>query len=132
MREHSYLTTFFRKNICKVTGTKTINRWCLTKELHRKCEDGQPYPESLAKLWLTCASISVIKSLASASPWPKTRKSLSNRMWRKGSVIPATSYSGWYALLVISLKVFISPSVHFCRDKTKTRVCQNWRSDKTI
>jgi len=106
-----------------VTCSRQSNTHCKFFKANKKSQE--------AKLWLTWASIWVIKSLASASPWPKTRKNLSNRLWRKGSVIPATSYSGWYAQLVISLKNFISPSVHFCRDKTKKRVCQNCLSDKT-
>ena len=62
---------------------------------------------------LTCASISFIVSLASASPWPKMRKSLSNLIWRNGSVMPAMSYSGAYGLFTTSFRVLTNPSVHF-------------------
>lgn len=63
---------------------------------------------------LTWARISFIQSLASASPWPKTHRSFSNLIWRKGSVIPAMSYSGEYGLFTASLRVLTRPSVDLC------------------
>lgn len=56
--------------------------------------------------------MSFMESLASASPWPKTRKTLSNLIWRKGSEMPEMSYSGAYGLLATSFSTFTKPSVH--------------------
>jgi hypothetical protein len=57
--------------------------------------------------------MSFIKSLASASPLPNTRKNLSNLIWRKGSAMPAISYSGAYGLFTMSFRVLTKLSVHF-------------------
>lgn len=73
---------------------------------------------------LTWASMSFMESLASASPSPNTRKSLSNLMWRNGSVIPAISYSGEYGLFARSLRVLTKPSVHFCNNCSQNVLLQ--------
>ena len=80
----------------------------------------------------TWASISFIQSLASASPWPKTRNSLSNLMWRNVSLIPATSYSGEYGLFAISLRVLTKPSVHFCQLDKETAHFPSWQEHQRL
>lgn len=62
---------------------------------------------------LTCARISFIYSLVSESPWPHILISLRTRICKKGSVIPAMSYSCEYGLLETSFSIRTNPSVQF-------------------
>lgn len=62
---------------------------------------------------LTWARTSFIYSLVSESPWPHILISLRTRICKKGSVIPAISYSGEYGLKETSFSIWTNPSEQF-------------------